>query len=213
MVGSPERAAVRKAGRAARHAVVDADRTFREAALVAHLGSVHALEAASVGVFVAHDGEPDLMPFVEMLWARGQTVALPVLEDDPSDHTMFFRTWKKGDALVSGRYDIPIPPQVPSGVVESSIAPECLLVSLTAFDSVGNRMGRGAGFFDRYLARADCQVVGVGFETQRVEYVPVEDHDVAMPVMVTDLGVRYLRNQRESRRNCGAIRKDGSSCE
>ncbi|MFT4990751.1 MAG: 5-formyltetrahydrofolate cyclo-ligase, partial [Acidimicrobiales bacterium] len=52
---------------------------------------MHVLQAPSVGVFLAHDGEPDLMPFVEMLWARGQIVALPVLEDDPSDHTMHFR--------------------------------------------------------------------------------------------------------------------------
>ncbi len=215
MVGSPERVAVRKAGRAARRSVVGADRTFREAALVSHLGSVHALQAPSVGVFIAHDGEPDLMPFVEMLWARGQTVALPVLEDDPNDHTMYFRTWKRGDALVSGRYDIPVPSHPLSQAADSSIAPECLLVSLTAFDSVGNRMGRGAGFFDRYLATADCQIVGVGFETQRVAHVPIEDHDVAMPMMVTDLGVRYLfsRNQSESRRNDSATRKDGSSCE
>jgi 5-formyltetrahydrofolate cyclo-ligase len=209
MVTSQERAVVRKNGRAARRAIVGVDRTFREAALVAHLASVHALKAASVGVFLAHDGEPDLMPLVEILWDRGQTVALPVLEDDPSDHTMNFRTWKKGDVLVSGRYDIPIPPQT----TNLSIVPECLLVSLTAFDSDGNRMGRGAGFFDRYLATAGCEIVGVGFETQRIEHVPIEDHDVAMPMMVTDLGVRYLRNQSESRRNSSAIRKDGSSCE
>lgn len=215
MVGLSERAAVRKSGRAARRAVVGADRTFREAALVSHLASVRALQAASVGVFIAHDGEPDLMPLVEMLWARGQTVALPVLEDDPNDRTMCFRAWKQGDALVAGRYDIPIPPLAPSHATDSRIAPDCLLVSLTAFDSLGNRMGRGAGFFDRYLATADCQIVGVAFETQRVEHVPIEDHDVAMPTMVTDLGVRYLfsRNQSESRRNRGVIRKDGYSCE
>ena len=188
MLGSSQRAKVRAVGRAARRGIVGDDRSFREAALVAHLRSVHVLRAPSVGVFVAHDGEPDLQPFVEMLWARGQTVALPVLEDDPSDGSMCFRTWRKGDTLVSGRYGIAIPPPG-SG---SDVAPECLLVPATAFDSVGNRMGRGAGYFDRYLAAAECQIVGVGFEAQRVEHLVTEEHDVAMPIMVTDLGVRYL---------------------
>ena len=188
MVSSLAREAVRKNGRAARRAIVGADRIFREAALISHLVSMHVLQAPSVGVFLAHDGEPDLMPFVEMLWARGQTVALPVLEDDPSDGSMCFRTWRKGDTLVSGRYGIAIPPPG-SG---SGVAPECLLVPATAFDSVGNRMGRGAGYFDRYLAAAECQIVGVGFEAQRVEHLVTEEHDVAMPIMVTDLGVRYL---------------------
>jgi 5-formyltetrahydrofolate cyclo-ligase len=213
MVSSLAREAVRKNGRAARRAIVGADRIFREAALISHLVSMHVLQAPSVGVFLAHDGEPDLMPFVEMLWARGQIVALPVLEDDPSDHTMHFRVWKQGDALVAGRYGIPIPTHAPSRAADSRIAPDCLLVSLTAFDPLGNRMGRGAGFFDRYLATADCEIVGIGFETQRVEHVPIKDHDVSMPMLVTDLGVRYVRNQSESRRNSSAIGKDGVSCE
>mgnify|MGYP000300305566 CR=1 FL=1 len=69
---------------------------------------------------------------------------------------------------------------------------DCVLVSLTAFDSLGNRMGRGAGFFDRYLSNTACQIVGVAFECQRIAHVPTQAHDVAMPIMVTDLGVRYL---------------------
>ena len=129
-----------------------------------------------------------MTPLAELLWARGQVVALPVLEDDPTDRSMKFRTWTKDMALVPGRFDIPVPPPDQSSIIR----PTCLVVSLTAFDSLGNRMGRGAGFFDRYLATANCQVIGVGFETQRMQQVPTKGHDVAMPVMATDLGVRYL---------------------
>ena len=189
MVDEAERSAIRKAGGDARRAVVGVERVQSEAAFMAHLASVHVLRAPSVGVFVAHDGEPDLTPFVELLWRRGQTVALPVLDDDPDDRTMQFSTWGQGTPLVAGRYGIAVPD--PSASRPS--LPDCLLVSLTAFDSDGNRMGRGAGFFDRYLETAGCEIVGIGFEAQRVDQIPVEPHDVPMPIMVTELGVRYLR--------------------
>ena len=189
MVASPDRSAVRKAGRFARQAVVGEERCNRESALIAHLASLHVVtNATSVGVFIAHDGEPNLQPLIDRLWHHGQTVALPVLADDPADHTMRFVPWHSGEQLVSGRYDIPVPPDPERAPLE----PDTLLVSLTAFDSCGGRMGRGGGFFDRYLATRASEVVGVGFETQRAAKVPVEAHDVRLPVMVTDLGVRFM---------------------
>lgn len=188
MSRSPNRASVRRLGRAARQAISGTERAVREQLLIAHLDSLQALTRPSIGVFVAHDGEPDLMPLVDTLWQRGQVVALPALEHDPLDSAMHFRSWTGDMVLENGRYDIPVPPAATSMVVQ----PECLLVSLTAFDACGNRMGRGGGFFDRYLASAQCQIVGVGFESQRVAVVPTEPHDVAMPIVVTDLGVRFF---------------------
>ena len=86
----------------------------------------------------------------------------------------------------AGRYGIPVPP------VADAIEPATLLVSFTGFDSTGNRIGRGAGFFDRYLATSTADVIGVGFEVQRFEAVPVASHDIALGVIVTDLGVRFV---------------------
>ena len=188
MVSLQERSEVRRRGREARQAIVGEQRAEREAALVAHLKSLRVLDHPSIGVFVAHDGEPDLRPLVDWLWARGHVVALPVVADDSGNRQMCFRTWSPQLDLVEGRYGIAVPPPDSSSTIE----PACVLVSLTAFDSLGNRMGRGAGYFDRYLARATCDIVGVAFETQRVDQVPTASHDVAMPVMVTDLGVRLV---------------------
>lgn len=183
---SDDRAEVRRAGRDARRAVQGYERERAEHSLVGHLRSLHLLRAPTVGVFVAHDGEPELAPLVKWLWASGRTVALPVLEEDPNDFSMRFVPWQQGDALERGRYDIPVPPAQPS------IVPATLLVSLTGFDVLGNRIGRGAGFFDRYLASATSAIVGVGFEAQRFDRIPIEDHDQPLPIVVTDLGVRYF---------------------
>jgi len=186
MIVSSDRRAVRTYGRNARRSVTGHARCRAEAQLSGHLRAVIGSQPESIGLFVAHDGEPALNGMVEWLWTEQRTPALPVLQDDPDDFTMRFRPWLQGDALVPGRYDIPVPP------LRQAVVPDLLLVSLTAFDSAGNRIGRGGGFFDRYLASYGGAVVGVGFEAQRVASVPMEPHDQRLPVMVTDLGVRYF---------------------
>lgn len=56
-----------------------------------------------------------------------------------------------------------------------------LLMPGSAFDPLGNRMGYGGGFYDRYLADKEnlrLRSIGIGFHCQQVEQVPVEVTDV-----------------------------------
>ena len=75
----------------------------------------------------------------------------------------------------------------PEGNTESyEYAPEeaanCLLLMPgSVFDPLGNRMGYGGGFYDRYLADREAlrlRSIAVGFRCQQVESVPVEETDV-----------------------------------
>lgn len=147
---------------------------------------------ALVGAFIADDGEPDLTPTLERLRAVGYRVALPMFADQPEDQAMRFGEWTAGATLTPGRFGIPVPP------TSSTVAPETLLVPLVAFDSTLNRMGRGAGFYDRYLAAAETKpyTVGVAFEVQRVDDVLAQAHDVALDAIVTELGVRFAVDAR-----------------
>lgn len=137
---------------------------------------------------MADDGEPDLSPFVEALWAAGHSVALPVPAPGHDDFTMEFQPWRPPDSLAPGRFDIPCPPE------RDSVVPDVLVVPLVRFDAAGNRMGRGAGFYDRWLAEhPDCIPIGVAFEVQRAVALDPKPHDVPMRAMVTELGIRWFR--------------------
>jgi 5-formyltetrahydrofolate cyclo-ligase len=64
-----------------------------------------------------------------------------------------------------------------------------------AFDSSGNRLGRGAGFYDRFLARAELRHVlkiGVAFAGQIRPIVPIMPGDIAMDGVVTDAGFVWV---------------------
>lgn len=93
--------------------------------------------------------------------------------------------------------------RLPSGLVQprdgyghaapSEIVERCVvLVPGLAFDAKGRRLGRGGGYYDRFLARESMQravKVGVCFSVQIVSEVPVDRHDVLMDWVCHERGV------------------------
>ena len=65
---------------------------------------------------------------------------------------------------------------------------DCVFVPGIAFDKRQNRLGRGAGFYDRFLKRVSKRAskIGLGFSFQIVPRVPTEAHDVRLDTVLTD---------------------------
>lgn len=63
---------------------------------------------------------------------------------------------------------------------------EVIIVPGVAFDRKGHRLGRGKGYYDRLLQTAAATKIGVGYEFQLVEEIPVEPHDVRMDIIITE---------------------------
>ena len=62
---------------------------------------------------------------------------------------------------------------------------ELVVVPAVAYDRKGKRLGRGKGFYDRFLKDTHATKVGVGYEFQLLDDIPAEPHDVAMDIIVT----------------------------
>lgn len=65
---------------------------------------------------------------------------------------------------------------------------DVVIVPAIAFDKNGFRLGYGAGFYDRFLItlRDDAITVGVAFELQVFDEIPIEDHDVKLDYIITE---------------------------
>lgn len=64
---------------------------------------------------------------------------------------------------------------------------QMIIVPGVAFDRSGNRMGRGRGFYDRLLKSTPrAYKVGVAFNFQMVDHVPIEDFDVPMNAVIAE---------------------------
>lgn len=180
------RATLRRAGRDVRRGLTGSSRRRAEERLRHHLLTF--LDARPVGVLAltaAVDGEPDLIPLGETLRGRGWQLALPVVADDTR---MWFARWEPGTTLAEDRYGIPTPVGA-ARVAESRL--DVVLVPCVAVDRSGNRLGFGAGFYDRALVglRREALTVATVFSEQVVEEVPAGDWDVRMDAVVTDAGI------------------------
>ena len=132
-------------------------------------------------------GELDVSFTLARLAARGQSLCLPVIED--SDKPLGFRKWAPGDMLERGRYGIDIPLAAAPVLV-----PDTVLVPLVAFDANGDRLGYGAGYYDRTLeqlrqSNKALQVIGIAYALQQVESIAPESHDQKLDAIVTEQGV------------------------
>ena len=113
---------------------------------------------------------------------RGKTVALPVTQ--PEGRMQFARY---DGVLVPGRYGIPEPPR--SAQVMLPQPGDLVLVPALAYDRAGRRLGRGGGYYDRFLSCVDCCTVGLIRAAFLFDTLPAEWNDVPVSAVITEDGV------------------------
>lgn len=69
--------------------------------------------------------------------------------------------------------------------------PDALLVPGVAFDSNKNRLGRGGGYYDRYLQNFSGPKIGIFYSEQERKAFEVEPHDMKLDYIVTDKKIIY----------------------
>ncbi|WP_208758213.1 5-formyltetrahydrofolate cyclo-ligase [Rhizobium glycinendophyticum] len=131
--------------------------------------------------------EADIRPLMARLKARGARLCLPVVMDK---ETIVFRELVTGAELVDTGFGTRGP-----GPEAEVLDPDLLLVPLSAFDAKGNRIGYGAGHYDRAIARLrekgrNPRLIGIAFDCQEVAEVPDEAHDVRLEAVLTESGLR-----------------------
>ncbi|CAN5620596.1 5-formyltetrahydrofolate cyclo-ligase [soil metagenome] len=140
------------------------------------LFSLAAWQSASIIYgYIPMASEPD---WLARTWPEGKTLAFP-------------RTDEAGGMQFFCSQEFQIGPWKAHEPVGEKLAPEpdLILVPGLAFDRQGHRMGRGGGFYDRWLEEyPSVQKIGLCFSCQLVELVPTEAHDARMDLVVTESG-------------------------
>jgi hypothetical protein len=98
-----------------------------------------------------------------------------------------YRTWRPGEPLVDGVWNIPVPKK------RDAVIPDAVLAPLVGFDRQCYRLGYGGGYFDRTLASLSPRplAIGVGFELSQIETIYPQSFDVPMDVVVTEADTRW----------------------
>jgi 5-formyltetrahydrofolate cyclo-ligase len=137
----------------------------------------------AISLYWPFRGEPDLRPWIERATARGATCLLPIVVE--KGKPLIFKSWKQGEKLDRGIWNIPIPA---AGV---EMLPDIVISPLVGFDSQLYRLGYGGGFFDRTLAAHPGKplVIGVGYSSQHIPTIHPQPHDIPMTRIITEKGL------------------------
>jgi 5-formyltetrahydrofolate cyclo-ligase len=182
-VPSVSKADLRAAALARRAALPLADRATAAQAIAAREFPVRIAPGTVVSGYSPIRSELDPIPLMRALAAQGAQLALPVIV--ARDAPLLFREWLPNDELVAGAMAILEPsPDKPE------LLPDIVLVPLAAFDRFGQRIGYGAGHYDRTFeqlrATKTIIAIGLGFAVQEIDAVPAQPHDVALDYVLTE---------------------------
>lgn len=145
-------------------------------------------DAATILVYAPLPGEVDIEPFIRATMVLGRIVCLPRM--DWANRSMEAAAAGTEMAeLITGRHGVREPGAVAQEVSPADI--EAIVVPGVGFDRQGNRLGRGAGFYDRFIrrcrrARPGVKAVGVCFQAQLVDLLPHDELDAAVDAVATE---------------------------
>ena len=134
-----------------------------------------------IGGYYPYNHEINPTNILEKFEKLNYQISLPKIKKNSQ---MDFFYWSKKDLLVINRYGIPEP------TTDKVVYPNILLVPLVAFDKNLNRLGYGAGFYDRYIKKVKkikkIITIGLAYSFQKVRKIPINKHDIKLDFIVTD---------------------------
>lgn len=188
MINKP---AVRRHLREALSAMSEADRHAKSIAACGLVsGSPEFLAANVVMLFLSAPLEVDTAPLALRCWQAGKSVVVPKVSwDQRRMLPVEISSLTTGLATTGPGIREPVDDAgkpIPLNLIDLVIVPGL------GFTPTGYRIGRGMGFYDRFLAQPEFVGLscGLAFEEQLVDQLPVLDHDMPLSMLVTDRGIR-----------------------
>lgn len=165
------------------------------------LFSVEETMAADVFFIYLHfRSEVQTTDIVRRCLAKGKTVTVPLTLANES-RLLAVRITDPQNQLEPGYCTIPEPIQslVPKSVLDPAKI-DVVIVPGSVFDRFGGRLGYGGGYYDRFLDReaANALRIGLAYELQLVDQVPLEPHDQLMDFIVTEKKIYDCRRLRHA---------------
>lgn len=155
-------------------------------------------DSSIVMLYMPMANEVDLTPIAIRCFQAGKTVCVPRVDWRRKDmnavevHSFDDHIMELDEhGLRTPRDGAPIP----SNLIDLVVVPGL------AFDAHGHRLGRGGGYYDRFLSklRRSATSIGLAFEEQMIDQVPINDEDASVKIVVTDRRVTNAPRSRTAR--------------
>jgi 5-formyltetrahydrofolate cyclo-ligase len=143
-----------------------------------------------IACYFSKKNEFDSLPLIHAIWAAGKQCYLPVMSKDTSKQ-LFFVTYQASDILQANKYNV-LEPEWNAEKIFPTEQLDLVFLPLLGFDLSGHRWGAGGGYYDRTFAFTldknlrSPSLIGLGYQQQQVDILPVDDWDVYLEGVLTE---------------------------
>ena len=148
------------------------------------------IQSQKIAFYFAFDGEMDPYTCLQQSSKINKGCYLPVLDPNVPDNLCFL-PYAPGDTLVKNRYNID-EPVYQSDLILNTKELDLVFVPLVGFDTKGNRLGMGAGFYDRTFNFKLSEkintplLIGLAYECQKLDNLTPNSWDVPLDYIITE---------------------------
>ncbi|WP_301099111.1 5-formyltetrahydrofolate cyclo-ligase [Otariodibacter sp.] len=175
---------IRKSMRAKRMALSPLQQSFASKSIInSSLELIVHYNAQKIAFYLPFDGEISPLALIQSLRELGKEIYLPVLHPFSANQLLFLEYSHDSD-LEKNHFGI-LQPKLDIRKVFPTNELDMIFTPLVAFDTQGNRLGMGGGFYDRTLVQyPEIVSVGLAHRCQQVDSLPTEHWDMPLKHLI-----------------------------
>lgn len=179
----PQKNSLRIQIRTKRQALNKDERAQKNAAIMAHLEKLPEFKAAkNILFYVSLDEEADTREIIKKYLAKKQ-ILVPTIQKKTKEFQIFQLTnWDELESGVFGILEIHHKNRIPHPLNNIDL----IIVPGVAFDKRGYRLGYGGGYYDSLLMLFHKPTIGLAYECQLVNELPLDPHDLPVDKIITE---------------------------
>ena len=145
-------------------------------------------DGETVMVYTSKEKEVNTTSLINSLIKQGNPVIVPVIVKE--DVSLRLSYLKDLSSLVPSTFGVPEP--IGNEIPASGEDVDTIILPMLGFDRTGRRIGYGAGYYDRFLAKhKKLRKIGIAFSCQEFENLPTDEYDISMDYIITEEGIVY----------------------
>ena len=140
------------------------------------------LKILSIAIYHPIKSEISPLKIIKICQNLSIEICLPVINNNTNE--LIFSKFDEKKCLTKNKYGINEPTKI------NQIIPDIVFVPMVGFDKNLNRLGYGKGYYDKIISKLrkikNIFVIGLAYDNQLVQSIPIENHDQKMDIILTD---------------------------
>jgi 5-formyltetrahydrofolate cyclo-ligase len=141
-------------------------------------------QAKIIMLFLSMPDEPQMTQIIEDAWSQGKIVCVPHMRKQFGE--MDAAVIENLNDLVNGRFNLLVPNPATLKVMDPQLI-DLMIVPGVAYDYYGNRLGMGAGYYDRFIPQAHRAIlIGAIWSSYILESIPHHSYDMPVHYLLSE---------------------------